>query len=52
MSIIAVMSPMSPTRFITKAFLPATAFSILWSQNPMSRNEARPTPSQPTNSST
>ena len=37
MNIIAAMRPMSPTRFMTNAFLPATAFGRWWSQNPMSR---------------
>ena len=38
-------------RLATNAFLAATAYSVLWFQNPMSRYDARPTPSQPTNSS-
>ncbi|CPU67823.1 Uncharacterised protein [Mycobacteroides abscessus] len=50
MSIIATMRPMSPTRFMTNAFFAATAYARLWFQNPMSRYDARPTPSQPTNS--
>ena len=40
---------MSPTRFMMNAFLAATALAGTWFQNPMSRYEARPTPSQPTN---
>src|ERR1700749_1445109 len=44
---IASASPASPTRFITKAFLAAVAAAGLWYQNPTSRKEARPTPSQP-----
>ena len=39
--------PMSPTRFTTNAFFAATAAEGLWCQNPMSRYDARPTPSQP-----
>src|ERR1700753_775673 len=44
---IASASPASPTRFITKAFLAAVAAVGLWYQNPISREDARPTPSQP-----
>jgi len=51
-AMIATMRPMSPTRLTTNAFFAATAFGRSWSQNPMSRYEARPTPSQPTKSST
>src|SRR6059058_5477624 len=40
-------SPMSPTRLITKAFLAAAAAVGLYCQNPISRYDARPTPSQP-----
>ena len=48
MIMMAIDSPTSPTRFITKAFLAAVAASGLYCQNPMSRYDARPTPSQPT----
>ena len=41
--------PMSPTRFTTNAFLAATAAESLCCQNPISRYDARPTPSQPRN---
>src|SRR5664279_6043141 len=41
-------SPTSPIRLTTKAFLAAVAYSGLWFQNPISRYDARPTPSQPT----
>ena len=51
MSMIATDSPKSPTRFTTKAFFAATAAVGLYCQNPISRYEARPTPSQPTYSS-
>src|SRR5246500_302334 len=40
--------PTSPTRFTTNAFLAAVAADGLWYQNPISRYDARPTPSQPT----
>ena len=40
-------SPMSPTRLITKAFFAAAAAVGLYCQNPISRYDARPTPSQP-----
>src|ERR1700741_1729357 len=39
--------PMSPTRLITKAFLAAAAADGLCCQNPISRYDASPTPSQP-----
>ena len=39
---------MSPTRLTTNAFFAAVAADGLYCQNPMSRYEARPTPSQPT----
>jgi hypothetical protein len=42
--------PASPMRFVMKAFLPARALSGSSNQNPISRYDARPTPSQPTNS--
>ncbi len=38
---------MSPTRFTTNAFFAATAADVLCCQKPMSRYDARPTPSQP-----
>ena len=38
---------MSPTRLITNAFLAAAAAEGLYCQNPISRYDARPTPSQP-----
>ena len=47
---IATSSPTSPMRLATNAFLAATAYGMWWFQNPMSRYDARPTPSQPTNS--
>ena len=49
-SMIAVDRPMSPTRLITNAFLAAAAAECLCCQKPMSRYDARPTPSQPMNS--
>ena len=39
--------PMSPTRLITKAFFAAAAAVGLYCQKPISRYDARPTPSQP-----
>ena len=42
--------PMSPTRLTTNAFLAAVAALGRSCQKPMSRYDARPTPSQPTNS--
>ncbi len=50
MSMIARDMPMSPTRLTTNAFLAAVAATGLYCQKPISRYEARPTPSQPTNS--
>src|SRR5664279_2601798 len=47
---IAIVRPRSPTRLTTNAFLPAVDAVGLCCQNEMSRYEARPTPSQPTNS--
>src|SRR3984957_10963603 len=44
----ASASPTSPTRLTTNAFLAAVAADGLWYQNPISRYDARPTPSQPT----
>ena len=41
---------MSPTRLTTKAFLAAVAAVGLCCQKPISRYDARPTPSQPTKS--
>jgi hypothetical protein len=49
-AMIASDRPMSPTRFTTKAFLAAVAADGRCCQKPISRYEARPTPSQPTNS--
>jgi hypothetical protein len=42
-------NPKSPMRLTTKAFFPASDADGLVNQNPMSRYEQRPTPSQPTN---
>ncbi len=42
-------NPRSPIRFTMKAFLPASDADRLRYQNPISRYEQRPTPSQPTN---
>src|ERR1700736_1841301 len=44
----ASASPTSPTRLTTNAFLAAVAADGLWYQKPISRYDARPTPSQPT----
>src|SRR3954449_4839645 len=41
-------SPRSPTRLTRNAFFAATAAVGLYDQNPMSRYDARPTPSHPT----
>ena len=49
-SMIASAMPTSPTRLMTNAFLAAAAADGLCCQNPMSRYEARPTPSHPRNS--
>ena len=46
-SINATANPMSPTRLTTNAFLAAVAADGLCDQNPISRYDARPTPSQP-----
>jgi hypothetical protein len=46
-SAMARLSPMSPTRLMTKAFLAAAAAECLCCQKPISRYDARPTPSQP-----
>ena len=40
---------MAPIRFTTNALRPAVANASLSYQKPMSRNEHRPTPSQPMN---
>ena len=48
MSMIAMDRPKSPTRLTTNALLAAVAYAGLWFQKPMSRYDARPTPSQPT----
>ena len=45
----AMRKPKSPTRFTMKAFLPALAAESRRKKNPISRYEASPTPSQPTN---
>ena len=42
--------PMSPTRLTMKAFLAAAAAECLYCQKPISRYDARPTPSHPRNS--
>src|SRR6476646_5089274 len=47
-TMIAMDSPTSPTRLTMNAFLAAVAYSGRWFQKPMSRYDARPTPSQPT----
>src|SRR3954451_11500979 len=44
---IASMNPKSPTRFVTNAFLPATAAVLRSNQNDTNRYEQSPTPSQP-----
>ena len=49
-SMIASDMPMSPTRLMTNAFLAAAAADGLCCQKPISRYDARPTPSQPRNS--
>ncbi len=43
------MNPQSPIRFVMKAFLPASDALFFSYQNPISRYEQSPTPSQPTN---
>ncbi len=50
-SMIAIDRPMSPTRLTRKAFFAAVAALGLCCQKPMSRYDARPTPSHPTYSS-
>lgn len=47
-SMMAIDRPMSPTRLTRKAFFAAVAALGLCCQKPISRYEARPTPSQPT----
>ena len=42
--------PKSPTRFTMKAFMAASLADFLSNQKPISRYDARPTPSQPKNS--
>src|ERR1700675_2010750 len=44
----ASASPTSPTRLTTNAFLACVPTDGLWYQKPISRYDARPTPSQPT----
>ncbi|CAB5000363.1 unannotated protein [freshwater metagenome] len=51
MAMMATDRPKSPTRLMMKAFLAATAATSLYWYQPMSRNDARPTPSHPTYSS-
>src|SRR3954447_13115614 len=46
---IATMKPQSPMRFVTNAFLPATALASSVNQNEMSQYEQAPTPSHPRN---
>ena len=48
--IAAMLRPRSPTRLTMNALLPAAAAEGLCAQKEMSRHEARPTPSQPRNS--
>jgi hypothetical protein len=48
MNMIASASPKSPIRLTRKAFLPASAAEGFSNQNPISRYDARPTPSHPT----
>src|SRR6476620_8163552 len=43
------MNPKSPMRLTMNAFLPASDADFFWYQNPISRYEHSPTPSQPTN---
>ena len=42
-----IIIAVSPTRVVTKAFFAAFAFSVFSNQNPISRYEQSPTPSQP-----
>ena len=44
---IAVITPQSPIRLVTNAFLPATAALLRVCQNEMRKYEHAPTPSQP-----
>ena len=48
-SMIASAMPRSPTRLTTNALVAAVAAESLCCQNPISRYDARPTPSQPRN---
>ena len=48
-SITASDMPRSPTRLTTNALLAAVAAESLCAQKPISRYDARPTPSQPRN---
>src|SRR5450631_1762685 len=48
MSMIATVTPKSPTLLAKKALLAAEALAGSWFQHPISRYDARPTPSQPT----
>src|SRR5437867_10088311 len=43
------MKPKSPIRLTMNAFFPASDADFFWYQNPTSKYEQRPTPSQPTN---
>ncbi len=45
----AIRNPKSPMRLTMNAFLPAAAAESFVNQNPISRYDARPTPSQPMN---
>jgi len=44
-----IMTPQSPTRLVTKAFLPAVAALSRVCQNEIRKYEQVPTPSQPRN---
>ena len=50
MVIMPSRKPKSPTRLTTKALIAAAEAVDFLNQNPISKYEARPTPSQPTNS--
>ena len=45
----AIITPKSPTRLVTKAFLPAVAADSRVCQNAIRKYEQAPTPSQPRN---
>ena len=45
-----IISPMSPVRVVRNAFSAARLFALSSHQCPISTNEQRPTPSQPTSS--